>query len=320
MNRQMIISILISMLLFVLCGCIVPDTKNASADKIKNTKSNSTESAIMEASDAKIDNQEHTDIQSGDKKENRYDDIEITIFAAKSLNHALDDIIEKYLKNHKGVRFITNYDSSGTLMAQIEEGALCDIFFSAAAKQMDELESQQLLIDGTRNDIVKNQLCVVTYKGSDTKVTGICDLNLAENLAIADGTVPVGKYTRQALVNSGILSEIEDVSKITTTEISKALDGVEINECVNVGAVAMAISEGVNEVGTVYYSDTFSYDDKIEIIELVDEKLTGNVTYPAALVKNKEASDTQMQCAKDFLEYLTSDDAIEVFDEYKFLH
>ena len=245
--------------------------------------------------------------------------IEITVFAAKSLNNVLDDIIKKYKENHENVEFITNYDSSGTLMSQIEEGAVCDLFFSAAKKQMDMLEEEKLIVSDSRKDIVKNNVCVVTFKGSDTKVTGIYDLHLAKSLAIADGSVPVGKYTRQALVNIGIISETDDVSKISTQEISSALNGVEINECANVGAVASSVAEGANEVGTVYYSDTFGYDDKLEIIEKVETDLTGNVIYPAAVIKNSEASDEQVKCTKEFLEYLTGDEAKKIFESYKFI-
>ena len=99
---------------------------------------------------------------------------------------------------------------------------------------MNQLEQDGLLVDGTRHNVVNNQVCVVTYKGSNTAVTGLEDLSKAGSLALADGSVPVGKYTRQALVNVGILNEAEDVSKITTQEVSEALGGIEINECANV--------------------------------------------------------------------------------------
>lgn len=245
--------------------------------------------------------------------------IEITVFAAKSLNNALDDIIEKYKESHENVEFIANYDGSGTLTAQIEEGATCDLFFSAAEKQMDMLEEDNLIISDTRKDIVKNKVCIVTKKGGNTKVTCINNLYLAENLAIADGSVPVGKYTRQALVNAGVLSETDDVSKITTQEISNALNNVEINECANVGAVASSVLEGINEVGTVYYSDTFNYGDQLEIIEMLETDLTGDVIYPAAIIKNSEATKEQIKCTEEFLEYLVGDEAKEIFESYKFI-
>lgn len=242
----------------------------------------------------------------------------VTLFAAKSLNTVMEDLIAAYQETHPNVKIVGSYDSSGTLMTQIEEGAACDVFFSAAQKQMNQLEQDGLLVDGTRYNVVNNQVCVVTYKGSNTAVTGLEDLSKAGNLALADGSVPVGKYTRQALVNAGILNGAEDVSKITTQEVSEALGGIEINECANVGAVTSAVAEAANEVGTVYYSDTYGFEDKLEILEKVPYDLTGNVIYPIAQVVNKEADESQQQAAKEFVEYLVSEDAKTVFDKYYF--
>ena len=254
----------------------------------------------------------------GTQKAATAQEITVTLFAAKSLNTVMEDLIAAYQETHPNVKIVGSYDSSGTLMTQIEEGAACDVFFSAAQKQMNQLEQDGLLVDGTRHNVVNNQVCVVTYKGSNTAVTGLEDLSKAGNLALADGSVPVGKYTRQALVNAGILNEAEDVSKITTQEVSEALGGVEINECANVGAVTSAVVEAANEVGTVYYSDTYGFEDKLEILERVPYDLTGNVIYPVAQVVNKEADELQQQAAEAFVEYLVSDEAKAVFDKYYF--
>ena len=185
-------------------------------------------------------------------------------------------------------------------MTQIEEGASCDVFFSAAAKQMDQLEGENLLVEGTRHNIVNNQVCVVTYEGSNTEVTGLEDLNKASSIALADGSVPVGKYTREALVNAGILEKADDVSAITTQQVSEALGGVEINECANVGAV------------------TYGLEDRLKVLQVVPYDLTGNVIYPAAQVVNKEADETEQAAAKDFVEFLTSDEAAAIFRNYYF--
>ncbi len=240
-------------------------------------------------------------------------DIKVIVFAAKSLNGVLDELIAAYKKENPDVEIIPNYDSSGTLMEQIREGAECDIFFSAAQKQMDTLEDEGLVVPGTRKNVVNNQVCVVTWKGSKTKVTGLKDMDKAANLALADGSVPVGKYTRQAMVNAGILPDAEDVSLITTKEISDALGGVEINECANVGAVTSAVAEGADEAGTVYLSDTFGLEDRLEILEIVSYDLTGDVIYPIARIKNDEADETRDKTADDFLAFLTSDTAKEAY-------
>lgn len=251
-------------------------------------------------------------------EEEKFEKATITIFAAKSLNTVMEELIEKYQEKQPEIEIVGNYDSSGTLMLQIEEGAECDIFFSAAAKQMNQLEEEKLLVENSRHDVVNNQVCVVTYKGSKTKVEGLETLKLAENLALADGSVPVGKYTRQAMVQAGMLKEAEDVSKITTQEIAEALGGIEINECANVGAVTAAVSEGANEVGTVYYSDTYGLEDRLEILEVVPYELTGNVIYPVAQIENKEADEAQSLAAADFVSFLISDEAKDIFEAYYF--
>jgi molybdate transport system substrate-binding protein len=230
----------------------------------------------------------------------------------------MEELIDKFQEKNPNVTILGSYDSSGTLMNQILEGAECDVFFSAAQKQMNSLEDEGMIVDGTRHNIVNNQVCVVTYKDSGTTVTGLLDIANASSFALADGSVPVGKYTRQALVNAGMLENADDVSAITTEEVSEALGGIEINECANVGAVAAAVAEGSNEVGTVYYSDTYGYEGKLEILEYVSYDLTGNVIYPAAQVVNEEADDAENAAALAFVNFLASDEAKEVFDKYYF--
>lgn len=243
----------------------------------------------------------------------------VTVFAAKSLNTVMEELIAKYNKTQPNVSIVGSYDSSGILMTQIEEGAACDVFFSAAQKQIDQLQDQDgLVIDGTRHNVVNNQVCVVTYKGSGTAVTGLSDIGNAKSIALADGSVPVGKYTRQAMVNAGMLDKVDDVSQITTTEIQNALGGVDINECANVGAVTSAVAEGSNEVGTVYYSDTYGFEDRLEILEKVSYDLTGNVIYPVAQIVNNEADELEQSAAEDFINFLVSDDAKTIFQKYYF--
>lgn len=255
----------------------------------------------------------------GSKASDKKEEVTITVFAAKSLNQVMEELIAEFQKTHENVNVQGSYDSSGTLMVQIEEGADCDVFFSAAIKQMNQLdETDGLVVEGTRHDVVNNQVCVVTYKGSNTKVTGLMDIKKAGSIALADGSVPVGKYTRQAMVNSGMLEKADDVSKISTTDISEALGGVEINECANVGAVTSAVAEGSNEVGTVYYSDTYGLEDRLEILEKIPYDLTGDVIYPVAQIQNSEADEAEVAMAKEFVDFLITDDAKEIFQKYYF--
>lgn len=243
---------------------------------------------------------------------------EVQVFVAASLKNVMEDLGQQYEKEHPEVKLAFNADSSGKLLSQIQEGYDCDIFFSAAQKQINTLEEEGNLVEGTRKNVVNNQLCVVTLKDSGTKVTGLETLKDAKSIALADGTVPVGKYTRQALVALKILPETEDVSKISTKEVSEALGGVEISEQSNVSKVLAAVVEGSSEVGTTYYSDTYGYEDKIQILEKVPYDLTGNVIYPIAQIKNEEASQEEQDAAKDFLAFVTSDNAKTTFQKYYF--
>ena len=185
------------------------------------------------SSDSK-DTKEETKTEETAKTDDDAEETEIQVFIAASLNTVMTELAEEYNKEHPEVKITYNADSSGTLLTQIEEGYECDIFFSAAQKQMDQLEKDGLVVDGTRANVVNNQVVVVSLKDSGTKVTGLENLNEASSIALAGGSVPVGKYTRQALVNLGTLNKVDDVSTITTQEISDALGGVEISEQDNV--------------------------------------------------------------------------------------
>lgn len=268
------------------------------------------------SSDSK-DTKEETKTEATAKTDDA-EETEIQVFIAASLNTVMTELAEEYNKEHPEVKITYNADSSGTLLTQIEEGYECDIFFSAAQKQMDQLEKDGLVVDGTRADVVNNQVVVVSLKDSGTKVTGLENLNEASSIAMAGGSVPVGKYTRQALVNLGTLNKVDDVSTITTQEISDALGGVEISEQDNVSKVLAAVVEGSCEVGTTYFSDTYGYEDKLDILQKVSYDLTGNVIYPIARVQNDEADEVQNKAADDFIKFITSDAAKAVFDSYYF--
>ena len=291
MKKRILAMMLASAMVVGLAGC---GGSSDSKDTKEETKTEAT---------AKTDDAEETEIQ---------------VFIAASLNTVMTELAEEYNKEHPEVKITYNADSSGTLLTQIEEGYECDIFFSAAQKQMDQLEKDGLVVDGTRANVVNNQVVVVSLKDSGTKATGLENLNEASSIALAGGSVPVGKYTRQALVNLGTINKVDDVSTITTQEISDALGGVEISEQDNVSKVLAAVVEGSCEVGTTYFSDTYGYEDKLDILQKVSYDLTGNVIYPIARVQNDEADEVQNKAADDFIRFITSDAAKAVFDSYYF--
>lgn len=239
---------------------------------------------------------------------------EINVFIAASLNNAMTELSENYMQKHTDTTINLNADSSGKLTSQILEGASCDIFFSAAESNMDTLEAEGLVKEDSRTNLLKNSLAVVTYKGSGTAVAGLENIGSAKSIALAGASVPAGAYARKALISLGMLPETEDISDIDTAEISEALGGVTVSEQDNVSKVVAAVAEGACEVGCVYLSDVNGFSDKVEIIQLVDKKLTGPITYPAALIENGEES----QAAADFFDYLKSDEAKAVFEKYDF--
>lgn len=256
--------------------------------------------------------------ESKDSKKESGKKTEIQVFIAASLNIVMTELAKEYQKDHSDVKITYNADSSGTLLTQIEEGYECDLFFSAAQKQMDQLEEDGLVVDGTRKNVVNNQVIVITRKDSKTKVKGLETLKDAKSIALAGGSVPVGKYTRAALISIGKLKKVEDPATITTEEVSKALGDVEISEQDNVSKVLSAVVEGSCEVGTTYYSDTYGYEKDLDILEKVSYDLTGDVIYPIAEVKNDEADKAQKAAAEDFLKFVTSDQSKKVFDSYYF--
>lgn len=249
------------------------------------------------------------------------EETEIQVFIAASLNTVMQEVAAAYNKQHPEVKITYNADSSGTLLTQIEEGYACDVFFSAAQKQMDKLEKEdKLVVEGTRANVVNNQVVVVSRKDSGTKVTGLADIANAASIALADGSVPVGRYTRVAMINSGLLQgyDVDAAADISTQQVSDALGGVEISEQGNVSKVLAAVVEASCEVGTTYYSDTYGYEDELDVLETISYDLTGDVIYPIAQVVNEEADDAEKAAAADFVKFVAGDESKAIFEAYYF--
>ena len=229
---------------------------------------------------------------------------EVNTFIAASLSNAMEEIQKDFNETYPDVEILYNADSSGTLQTQIEEGARCDIFFSAADKQMDALVDEDLAKKDTVEDILENKVVLIKPKDGETKVTGFENITDAANIALAGDSVPVGQYSREIFENLGI-----------TDEVNK----MEINEGKNVSEVLAAVSEGSNEIGIVYATDAASVADKVDIIaEAPAESLQTPVLYPVGLIEDKEASEDDTKAAEAFLDYVESDAAIKVFEDYGF--
>ena len=229
---------------------------------------------------------------------------EVNTFIAASLSNAMEEIQKDFNETYPDVEILYNTDSSGTLQTQIEEGARCDIFFSAADKQMNALVDENLAKKDTVEDILENKVILIKPKDGETKVTGFENITDAANIALAGDSVPVGQYAREIFDNLGI-----------TDEVNK----MEINEGKNVSEVLAAVSEGSNEIGIVYATDAASVADKVDVIaEAPADALKTPVLYPVGLIEDKEASEDDTAAAEAFLEYIKSDDAMKVFEKYGF--
>jgi molybdate transport system substrate-binding protein len=221
---------------------------------------------------------------------------ELYVFIAASLKNTMETVKKEYESEHPEVTVIYNADSSGTLKTQIEEGARCDIFFSAATKQMDELEKGGFVKEGSVQNLLMNQMVLIKPKGKETTVTGFDTITNASSLALAGEDVPVGQYARKLFEKMGILDKVMSM---------------EINQGPNVTAVLTAVSEGSNEVGIVYATDAASMSDQVEVIAKVDKEMLDPALYPVGLIDNKEASEIEKVAAADFMKYLTGSEEVK---------
>lgn len=229
---------------------------------------------------------------------------EVYAFIAASLSNSMEEIQKDFNELYPNVTIYYSADSSGTLQTQIEEGARCDLFFSAADKQMDALTEEKLTKEDTVVDLLENKVVLIKPKDGKTKVTGFENVTDAENMALAGEDVPVGQYSREIFTNLGIMDKVNEM---------------EINECKNVTDVLAAVSEGSNEIGVVYATDAASVADKVEILaEAPADSLQTPVLYPVGLIEDKEASEDDTKAAEAFLDYVESDAAIKVFEDYGF--
>ena len=240
--------------------------------------------------------------------------VELTVFAAASLTETLNQIAEDYKTVAPNVTLTFNFDSSGTLKTQIQEGAVCDVFLSAGQKQMDQLdgasdqcEGENYVLEGTRKDILENKCALVVKEGSDIKSwddfeAAIKAANSSDDLTFAMGNadVPVGQYTSKILTSLG-LNEQDMVNK-----------GI-ITYGTNVKAVTSAVSSGAADCGIIYATDAYSAE--MTPVGYADPEMTGGpCIYPVAVMQNSKHQEE----AKKFVDYLFSEEAMAFFTEVGF--
>ena len=221
--------------------------------------------------------------------------VELIVFAAASLTETLNAIAETYSADHPGVTFRFNFDSSGTLKTQIEEGADCDLFLSAAQKQMNALQDEDLINTDTRVDLLENKVVLAVPEGNPADIQSFEDIGTdrCKRIALGNEDVPVGSYSVEILTNLGILDELESGNKITYGS--------------NVKEVTTQVKEAAADCGIVYATDAFSAG--LETVDQATAEECSPVIYPAALTASTEHADE----AQAFLDYLTTDDAAAIF-------
>lgn len=240
---------------------------------------------------------------------------ELVVFAAASMTETLNQIKTDYEAQHKDVTLTYNFDSSGTLKTQIQEGATCDVFISAAQKQMDQLDASKdetanpekldFINSDSRMDLLENKVVLVVPENNPKNINSFDDLkNELESgdvlMAMGNSDVPVGQYTQKILQYFGL--------------DEKALaDAGEITYGSNVKEVTTQVSEGSADCGIVYYTDAYSAG--LKVVGEATEEMCGKTIYPAAVMKNSEHPEQ----AQEFLAYLSSDAAAKVFEKVGFV-
>ena len=226
--------------------------------------------------------------------------VQLTVFAAASLTETLNEISGQYKTVAPNVELVFNFDSSGTLKTQIEEGADCDLFLSAAQKQMNALQDEDLINTDTRVDLLENKVVLAVPEGNPADIQSFEDIGTdpCKRIALGNEDVPVGRYSVEILTNLGILDELESSNKITYGS--------------NVKEVTTQVKEAATDCGIVYATDAYSAG--LETVDQATAEECSPVIYPAALT----ASTAHAEEAQAFLDYLSTDDAAAIFESVGF--
>ena len=239
---------------------------------------------------------------------------EIIVFAAASMTETLNEIKTIYEAAHPGVTITYNFDSSGTLKTQIEEGADCDLFISAGQTQMNQLDIEadpsvntdglDFVDNATRLNLLENKVTLCVPDDNPKGIESFDDLAEAFQagdvlFCMGNSDVPVGQYTQKILAYYGL------------DETALANEGL-ITYGSNVKEVTTQVKEGSVDCGVIYCTDAFSAE--LKVVDSATEEMCGQVIYPAAVLKNAPNHDA----AQAFLDYLTTDEAMAVFETVGF--
>lgn len=239
------------------------------------------------------------------------EEVEIVVFAAASMTETLTEIADMYKEVAPNVSITYNFDSSGTLKTQIQEGADCDLFISAAQKQMDQLditadpsvneEELDFVAEDSRINLVENKVVLVVPEGNDAGIESFDDLtsDKLSLLCLGNEDVPVGAYSDEILENLGIdKAQLEADGKVTYGS--------------NVKEVTSQVSEAAVDAGIIYATDAYSAG--LTVVDEATHEMCRQVIYPAAVLKVSRNPEE----AQAFLDYLQTEECAKVFEEVGF--
>ena len=247
-------------------------------------------------------------------EETEQESIELVVFAAASMTETLTEIQEMYKEVAPEVSLSFNFDSSGTLKTQLDEGAECDVFISAGQKQMDQLDKNadasvntdglDFVLEGSRFDILENKVTLCVPDGQEDGVTSFDDMaqKLQDGsilMAMGNEDVPVGQYTQKILTYYGL----DEAALASAGNITYAS---------NVKEVTTQISEAAVDCGVIYCTDAFSAG--LKIVDEATAEMCGQVIYPAAVINTSKHAEA----AQVFLDYLKTAEASAVFEAVGF--
>ncbi len=285
------------------------DSSTGSSSAAENSASSTSEASAESAAASEASAESSADGEAEETEE-----VELVVFAAASMTETLTEIKETYKAAHEGVTITYNFDSSGTLKTQIEEGAECDLFISAGQKQMDQLDitadaevntdGLDFVLEESRIDLLENKVTLCVPDGNPADIESFDDLadKLAEGsvfMAMGNEDVPVGQYTQKILAYYGLdEDELANAGCITYGT--------------NVKEVTTQVSEASVDCGVIYCTDAYSAG--LEIVDYATAEMCGQVIYPAAVLK----TSANQEAAQEFLDYLTTDEAMAVFESVGF--
>ena len=309
MQKKLLASLLACALGISLAACGSSSTSSSTEDTEAAAAADETEAADT-ASEEETTEAEEPAEETADTAEN----VEVVVFAAASMTETLTEISEMYKEVAPNVTLTFNFDSSGTLKTEIQEGAACDLFISAGQTQMNQLdinadpevntEGLDFVDEDSRVDILENRVTLCVTPDNEAGLESFDDMAAALQdgsilMAMGNSDVPVGQYTQRILEYYGLNEE------------ELAASGV-ISYGSNVKEVATQIAEGSVDCGVIYCTD--AYSEGLNIVDYATEDMCGQVIYPAAVLKTAAHPEE----AQAFLDYLQTDECMAVFEEVGF--